>query len=40
MTKKTSVRTINGIEIEMGSDNVFADLGLPVDAGVCLISEL
>ena len=29
MTKKTAVRTINGIEIEMGSGNVFADLGLP-----------
>jgi len=29
MTKKTAVRTIDGIEIEMGSGNVFADLGLP-----------
>ena len=29
MTKKTAVRTINGIEVEMGSGNVFADLGLP-----------
>ena len=29
MTKKTAVRIINGIEVEMGSGNVFADLGLP-----------
>ena len=29
MTQKTAVRTINGIEVEMGSGNVFADLGLP-----------
>jgi predicted XRE-type DNA-binding protein len=32
MTKKTAVRTIEGIEgieVEMGSGNVFADLGLP-----------
>ena len=29
MTRKTAVRTIDGIEIEMGSGNVFADLGLP-----------
>jgi predicted XRE-type DNA-binding protein len=29
MTKKTTVRTVNGIEVEMGSGNVFADLGLP-----------
>jgi predicted XRE-type DNA-binding protein len=29
MTKKTSARTIDGIEVEMGSGNVFADLGLP-----------
>ena len=29
MTKKTAVRTINGIEVEMGSGNVFADLCLP-----------
>ena len=29
MTKKTAVRTINGIEVEMGTGNVFADLGLP-----------
>lgn len=29
MTKKTAVRTINGIDVEMGSGNVFADLGLP-----------
>jgi len=29
MTKKAAVRTIDGIEMEMGSDNVFADLGLP-----------
>jgi predicted XRE-type DNA-binding protein len=29
MTKKTSVRTIDGIEVKMGSGNVFADLGLP-----------
>jgi predicted XRE-type DNA-binding protein len=25
----TAARTINGIDIEMGSGNVFADLGLP-----------
>ena len=29
MTKKTAMRTIDGVEIEMGSGNVFADLGLP-----------
>ena len=29
MTKKTAARTINGIEVKMGSGNVFADLGLP-----------
>ncbi len=29
MTKKTLLRTIDGIAIEMGSGNVFADLGLP-----------
>ena len=29
MTKKTAVRTIDGIQVEMGSGNVFADLGLP-----------
>lgn len=29
MTKKAAVRTIDGIEVEMGSGNVFADLGLP-----------
>ena len=29
MTKKTTGRTIDGIEVEMGSGNVFADLGLP-----------
>ena len=29
MTKKTAVRTINGIDVEIGSGNVFADLGLP-----------
>lgn len=29
MTKRTIERTIDGIEIEMGSGNVFADLGLP-----------
>ena len=29
MTKKTAARTLNGIEVEMGSGNVFADLGLP-----------
>lgn len=29
MTKKAAVRTINRIEVEMGSGNVFADLGLP-----------
>jgi predicted XRE-type DNA-binding protein len=26
---KTAVRTIDGIEVEIGSGNVFADLGLP-----------
>ena len=29
MTIKTAVRTIDGIEVEIGSGNVFADLGLP-----------
>lgn len=29
MTKKTAMRTIDGIEVEMSSGNVFADLGLP-----------
>ena len=29
MTKKTAVRTVEGIEVEMGSGHVFADLGLP-----------
>lgn len=29
MSKKTAVRTIDGIEIEISSGNVFADLGLP-----------
>lgn len=29
MTKKAAVRTIKGIEVEMSSGNVFADLGLP-----------
>ncbi len=29
MTMKTAVRTIDGIEVEIGSGNVFADLGLP-----------
>ena len=29
MTQKTAVRTINGIDVAMGSGNVFADLGLP-----------
>ena len=29
MTQKTAVRTIKGIDVEMGSGNVFADLGLP-----------
>ena len=29
MTKKTAVRIVEGIEVEMGSGNVFADLGLP-----------
>ena len=29
MTKKTTGRTVDGIEVEMGSGNVFADLGLP-----------
>lgn len=29
MTQKTAVRNIHGKEVEMGSGNVFADLGLP-----------
>ena len=29
MKNKTAVSTINGIDVEMGSGNVFADLGLP-----------
>lgn len=29
MTNKTAVRTVNGIDVEIGSGNVFADLGLP-----------
>jgi hypothetical protein len=29
MTRKTAVRTIDAIEVEMGSGNVFADLGPP-----------
>ena len=29
MTMKTAVRTIDGIEVEIGSGNVFADLDLP-----------
>ncbi|RFO97968.1 XRE family transcriptional regulator [Rhodoferax lacus] len=29
MTKKSAVRTIKGIDVEMGSGNVFADLSLP-----------
>jgi predicted XRE-type DNA-binding protein len=29
LKKKTAARTINGIEVKMGSGNVFADLGLP-----------
>lgn len=29
MTRKTTGRTIGGIEVEMSSGNVFADLGLP-----------
>lgn len=29
MPKRTAVHTINGVEVEMGSGNVFADLGLP-----------
>lgn len=29
MKNKPTKRTINGIEVEMGSGNVFADLGLP-----------
>ena len=32
MTKKTAVRTVEGIEVEMGSGNVFADLGLTQNA--------
>lgn len=29
MIKASVVHTINGVEVEMGSGNVFADLGLP-----------
>jgi len=29
MKKQSTTRTINGLEAEMGSGNVFADLGLP-----------
>lgn len=29
MIKKNSTRTVNGIEVDIGSGNVFADLGLP-----------
>lgn len=29
MNKHLTTRTINGIKVEMGSGNVFADLGLP-----------
>ena len=29
MNKQLTTRTINDIEVEMGSGNVFADLGLP-----------
>lgn len=29
MTKKAAGHTIDGIQVEMGSGNVFADLGLP-----------
>ena len=29
MNKRLTTRTINGIDVEMGSGNVFADLGLP-----------
>ena len=29
MTKHLTTRTINGIEVQRGSGNVFADLGLP-----------
>ncbi len=29
MTKKIAFRTIDGIEVEIGSGNVFADIGLP-----------
>jgi predicted XRE-type DNA-binding protein len=29
MKKQATTRTINGIEVDMGSGNVFADLGLP-----------
>ena len=29
MKSNLTTRTINGVEVEMGSGNVFADLGLP-----------
>jgi predicted XRE-type DNA-binding protein len=29
MKKQLTTRTVNGVEVEMGSGNVFADLGLP-----------
>lgn len=29
MSKKPAVRSVQGVEVEMGSGNVFADLGLP-----------
>jgi predicted XRE-type DNA-binding protein len=29
MPKKSAVRTIKGVDVEMGFGNVFADLGLP-----------
>ena len=40
MTKKTAVRIIDGIEVEMGSGNVFADLGLPDADKLKIKSEL
>jgi len=29
MTKKTAIRSINGVDVEVGSGNAFADLRLP-----------
>lgn len=29
MIKKSEIRSVHGVDVEMGSGNVFADLGLP-----------